>query len=93
MRNNTPAGNDAFFKKLDYSCVSLFFPFIETRFKTDVVIARGTFGKVIVERLVTGGTGLEPIFEFNLHKVYPLSYLFILYYHKVFSNNFRKPTI
>jgi len=37
------------------------------RFKTGVVVGRGTFGKVTVERSVAGG--LEAIFEFNLHKV------------------------
>ena len=44
------------------------------RFKTGVVVWRGTFGKVTVERSVSGG--LEPIFEFNLHKVsYTVKYL------------------
>ncbi|KAK7794660.1 hypothetical protein R5R35_003778 [Gryllus longicercus] len=36
------------------------------RFKPDVNVDRGTFGKVIVERIVTGSK--DPLFEFNLHK-------------------------
>ncbi|KAJ9591244.1 hypothetical protein L9F63_002209, partial [Diploptera punctata] len=36
------------------------------KFKRDVNVDRGTFGKVIVERIVTGGK--DPLFEFNLHK-------------------------
>ncbi|XP_067005176.1 uncharacterized protein [Anabrus simplex] len=36
------------------------------RFKPNVNVERGTFGKVIVERIVTSGK--DPLFEFNLHK-------------------------
>lgn len=41
------------------------------RFKPGVTIDRGTFGKVTVVRVVSGG--LEPVFEFNLHKVEPIN--------------------
>lgn len=36
------------------------------RFKPDSSVERGTFGKVIVERISTRN---DPLFEFNLHKV------------------------
>ena len=74
LKNNTPAGNHI--SQFDFShLLTSFSLFKKIRFKADV--ARGTFGKVTVERLVTGGSGIEPIFEFNLHKVRPLFHFFL----------------
>ena len=64
LRNSTPAS-----KLFNLVCgreTILIFSFF-LRFKLDVKINRGTFGKVTVERVISGGT--EPIFEFNLQKV------------------------
>ena len=64
LRNSTPAS-----KLFNLVCgretILIFSVFL--RFKLDVKINRGTFGKVTVERVISGGT--EPIFEFNLQKV------------------------